>query len=273
MTTAAIEALAGTGITPQQILDLEGLSGADEGCVFLAGSLMEGMGNRFSDIDVFVVGSSEPTGPHAQRLGDQLYSAHAIGERRLDYAFWTDDAMRAVAAKVDALSLANAGERGAVMFRYRVDDPELLLIHRVRAGVPILHADRFERLRAAFDFGKVARYLAEASMHEIDAGLEDLYAMLEVHDADFAIPCARELLNTACDAYLHHLGNTNIRRKWRSRILERARGQGQADEIREAFWALQLADGHALRSSREKYQAYLKSCIQLTHRITNAIIG
>ena len=266
------ERLAHTGVSPSDLLALEGLSEATDAGVFVSGSVIEGMGHRCSDIDVFVVGDARPRGEHIHREGGAVISVHMLGSRRVDFEFWEHAQLEALAKKLDALDLRTVGEPGALVLARRMDEKELSLIHRVRTGVPLVHPARFETIRGAFDFAKAARFLSCVRVRDLDPMLEDLYGMLEVHDPEFAVPRARELLTTACDALLHHLGSTNVRRKWRSRILESLRGTPEVEQVRDKYWALQFAEVGTFRTNRHAYETYLKECIKLTNRITNWIV-
>ncbi|NVJ25144.1 MULTISPECIES: nucleotidyltransferase domain-containing protein [Myxococcus] len=258
------------GVDLDQLLALESLTPAVEAAVFLSGSLVEGMGNAFSDIDVFVVGRGEPTGTSLHKAGDALFSVHMLGKRRVDFEYWSEASVEALAAKLAALDLVEGG-RDNVMMERRMTEDEIVFLHRVRTGVALIHGDRLDKLRSRFDFRRLSWWLMEVKIREVDDALEDLYGMME--QPDVALMRARELLNSTCDAFCHFRGNTNIRRKWRTRILGKL-AEGRDDEARdfeERFWQLQFPDGARLSQHPEELKAYLETCIRVCNQLTDII--
>ncbi|MCK8499855.1 MULTISPECIES: hypothetical protein [Myxococcus] len=260
------------GVDLGQLLALESLTPALEAAVFLSGSLVEGMGNAFSDIDVFIVGGGEPKGTSLHKAGEALFSVHMLGKRRVDFEYWSDAAVERLAAKLASLDLKEGGPDNVMMER-RMTEDEIVFLHRVRTGVALMHDSRLERLRARFDFPRLSRWLQEVKIREVDDALEDLYGMME--QPDVALMRARELLNSTCDAFCHARGSTNIRRKWRTRILGQlaAGGDAEARAFEQRFWELQFPDGARLRAQPEALKAYLETCIRLCNQLTDVIEG
>ncbi|MBZ4399195.1 hypothetical protein [Myxococcus sp. AS-1-15] len=260
------------GVDLGQLLALESLTPALEAAVFLSGSLVEGMGNAFSDIDVFIVGGGEPKGTSLHKAGEALFSVHMLGKRRVDFEYWSDAAVERLAAKLASLDLKEGGPDNVMMER-RMTEDEIVFLHRVRTGVALTHDSRLERLRARFDFPRLSRWLQEVKIREVDDALEDLYGMME--QPDVALMRARELLNSTCDAFCHARGSTNIRRKWRTRILGQlaASGDAEARTFEQRFWELQFPDGARLRAQPEALKAYLETCIRLCNQLTDVIEG
>ncbi|NTX05877.1 MULTISPECIES: hypothetical protein [Myxococcus] len=258
------------GVDLGHLLALESLTPAIEAAVFLSGSLVEGMGNAFSDIDVFVVGGGEPTGTSLHKAGDALFSVHMLGKRRVDFEYWSEASVEVLAAKLAALDLKEGG-RDNVMMERRMTEDEIVFLHRVRTGVALMHDGRLDRLRSRFDFRRLSRWLLEVKIREVDDALEDLYGMME--QPDVALMRARELLNSTCDAFCHYRGSTNIRRKWRTRILGQlvASGDEEARKFEQRFWELQFPDGARLRQRPEDLKAYLETCIRLCNQLTDVI--
>jgi hypothetical protein len=264
---AVIESL---GVDLQKLLALESLTPEVDAAVFLAGSLVEGMGNKYSDIDVFVVGGARPKGESLHHAGDALFSVHMLDTRRVDFEYWTDEAASGLAAKLNGLSLKDGGSDNVMMER-RLTEDEIMFIHRIRTGIPLIHEHRLEKLRARFDFDRLSQYLLEVKMREIDDALEDLYGMME--QPAVGLMRARELLNCACDAYVHHKGGTSIRRKWRTRQLELLGDEPEVRRFSQRFWQLQFPEAHRLLEDASAYRGYVETCIRFCNQTTDAILG
>ncbi|HEY3821981.1 MAG TPA: nucleotidyltransferase domain-containing protein [Polyangiaceae bacterium] len=260
------------GVRAEDLLALEGIGPSIDASVFLSGSLVEGMGNQSSDIDVFVVGEAKPTGENIHVAGDAVFSVHMHGKRRVDFEYWRDGAALALAEKLDALTTTDEGSDNVLMEK-RLTDEEIAFMHRVRTGVPLLHDERFDRLRSRFEFARLSAYLTEVKLREIDDAVEDVCGMMDDGDVDVGLMRARDLLNVVCDAYGHHLGSTNIRRKWRTKVLEAYRSRDHADEVLGRFWELQFPDGSTVRADREAYRAYAERCVRLANKVTDWILG
>jgi hypothetical protein len=259
-------------IDAQELLALEGLSDQTDAAVFLGGSLVEGLGNRSSDVDVFVVGNAEPRGENVHHAAGGLCSVHMLGNRRVDFEYWSEAVVSRIARKLASLTLHDEGPDNVALER-RLDEIEICLLHRIRVGVPLLNEPRLTALRARFDYARLARFLVEVKLREIDDALEDLYGMLDDGDVDVGILRARDLLNVVCEAYCHHRGNTNVRRKWRSKILASLARDPEASEVAEQFWSLQLEAGQPLRSDREAWRKHLESCMRFANQVTDRIIA
>jgi hypothetical protein len=207
--------------------------------VFLAGSLVEGMGNQYSDLDVYVI-----TG--------ELRSSTAIDVGRHHRVFSTDrDIMREGSSpkpvllihtvlpnskiKVDVefrtykdLQLLYA--RISTMFEYacdnlimlskRLESREEFIVHRLLTCTPIINGDAISDLLSGLSRSQYA-YLSYRWFASDFSILLDLLGVWHQGHAQLAADIAREQVIQEMTGYLCLLGVTNIRRKWLLPYLEK----------------------------------------------------
>jgi hypothetical protein len=261
-TEAQLEAVAGAG--RDEVLAQEGFADGDDAVVYVSGSLFEGYGNPWSDVDVFAITDRPPSSPYAKRASTNRTAQHLVGGRRFDWEFWGPDDVRALAARASALRATAREDILGTAFLHI----EKCFIHRLRIGAPLLRRDEFERLRSLFDFDLFAGFQADEAIRWLDSLMEDLCGMLAIEDADVALFTARELVGTAVDAYCHSKGSTDPVRKWRVKQLARvADGSERHAVVAEGFWRLQFPDPVALRSDWERCRSYLEECLRFAERV------
>jgi hypothetical protein len=257
------------GFAPAELLALEGLHDASECAVYCSGSCIDGMGNPWSDIDVFVIGDREPIGPYAKQASTNATSQHYVRNRRIDFEFWRPREVSALADRLRALDVGSGRTIATTAFLWI----EECFIHRLRIGVPLLDYDRFARYRALFDFDKFLAYKVEDTIRMLDAALEDLCGMMEVNDVDVALTTAREVVNGAIDAYCHKFGSSDPTRKWRVKHLARSTQAPCHCEISDEFWRLQFPEAAVLRNDRDAWHTHLEACIRFANRVTALVQG
>jgi hypothetical protein len=247
-----------------ELLALEGFRDGDDAIVYVSGSVVDGFGNAWSDVDVFAVVDRAPVGPHAQQASTNWTSQHLAGGRRYDWEFWRPEDVRALAERVDGLELGTGRHILGTAFLHI----EQCFVHRLRTGLPVLNRDGLDELRARFDFDRFAAFQSEEAIRWLDAHTEDLCGMLDAHDAETALPTARAVVETAVDAYCHHRGSTDPVRKWRVKHVAALGEPALADE----FWRLAFPDA-ALRRDWEACRRHCEASIRFAERLVASIQG
>ena len=247
------------GISFDDLLALEQFPDDGGATVYLSGSLVAGLGNPWSDIDLFAITDREATGPFVRHASTNDTSAHFVNGRRVDYEFWRPAQVRRLAERLSEVRIGSGKEIQGTTFLLI----EECFIHRLRIGVPLLNREQFIAYQALFDFDLFRAYQTEDVIRYTDALHEDVCGMLEGGDTDVALLRARDLVEGAVDAYCHRLGNTDPTRKWRIMFLE-ALGDGSPrhQRIIETFWHLQFPDIAALRADGEACRAHIEECIR-----------
>jgi hypothetical protein len=225
---------------------MESLEDTPRYSVHVAGSLVEGLGNRNSDVDVFVIGEAAPSGESVGQIEGCTTSMHYVDTRRVDYQYWTDAQVDEVVRRLDGDADLAIGE--------------LVFLHRLRTGVAIAGAARLDALRARVPFDRLASCQREVARIDVDNALEDLYGMIDDGDHELALLRSRDLLDAALDAFRFTLGDTNPRGKWRIKIVAGLADQAPELDLVERYWAL-------LPARRDDAVPQLKACIAFANEV------
>ncbi len=204
---------------------------------FASGSLVEGIGNPFSDVDVYVVREELPRSDaldlsgnfrvigkdrsilREDAVGEPVYLIHRLipgSYVKIDIEFRTFAEVTAVVGTIDEL-FAYATHNLVLLTRY-MNYREEDLIHRILGGVPIANEAAFSQLRSAISAERYA-YLCYRWNASDFSVLIDLLGAWRVGEWDRARDLARENLIQQMSAFLHLNGLTNKRRKWLLRYL------------------------------------------------------
>ena len=264
------ELLTKVGITVDELLGLEELTAEPDVAVYVSGSLVDGMGNQTSDVDLYVVGQAEPARGNIQREGDIVLSIHHYGKRRVDFEYWKNESVDALVEKTSRLT-SEYGDADRSVIESRMSPAECEFVHRLRIGLPVKGEDYIQRLKGRFDYERIARYMTDVSIGHIDDALEDLYGMMDDLDIDVGLFRARDLLDFTCDAYCHHLGRIDPKRKWRTKVLGRLPVDERSKRLSSEFWRLQFPNVQPLRNDAAAYRSYIEDCIRLANAIVEWI--
>jgi hypothetical protein len=240
MTTPESIALLGGQVTfPRELLQQCSLSDTRL-CTFLGGSLIEGLGNAASDLDIYAIGEALPQLEDFSRVpihrlltsdrrilrpGDdpkaRVFVAHyALGDSRMkvDVEFQIYSNVLSLAERVRELHAYAAAN--LVLLTRRLTPREEDFITRLLNGRPLSGADAFEDLQNRFDRRKV-QYLAYRWLASDFSIVLDIIGAWSDGDSLRAVDIARENVLRQVQAYLHLKGMLNLKRKWLLRFVDR----------------------------------------------------
>jgi hypothetical protein len=234
-----------------EITKLEALDGASD-LVFASGSLVEKLGNPWSDLDIYVLTDRDPIGPTVAVEGGCTVSIHYIGELRVDYEFWPVEQVQELAQRLASFRPGS----GAIVSLF--SETEEQFIHRLlRCSIPVV--GDLAPVQAMFSVEALQAYQIQIGVKLLDSLHEDLCGMMEGKNWEVALFTARELVAAAMDVYLHIRGNSNPTRKWRASLIQRYAAPDDAFVIR--FYDLQFPSGAELLASPALLVEYCRSCI------------
>ncbi|MBO3747358.1 hypothetical protein J5X84_14875 [Streptosporangiaceae bacterium NEAU-GS5] len=214
---------------------------APGGLVFISGSLVEGIGNVTSDLDVFVV--HDGPGEGGVDMGDYSIEIDYTDDVRVDIEIRSADQLTKVVKVIGDCPPDDSAAAATIAFEH------LKLAHNVRTALPVTGHARLAELQAAFDWEKLARLLAVRFLGEYNASAEDAVGVIQAGDGETALLNSRRALGCAVDACLAANGATNCEPKWRFAKL-RALGD---ERLLETYRAGELDDGRdLLESSRRR---------------------
>jgi hypothetical protein len=199
--------------------------------VFTSGSVTDGFRHALSDLDVFVVYADSTSNERS----DFAWETHTIAfewvaDWRIDVEYWNKNEIFAAAERLNQCPIEdwNACRR--------ISLSDLHIAQRVDRGIPIIAAEQFEELRAAFNFKRVCDVIVSRCLSGYEGVAEDLAGAIESQQSGMALMSAREAMGLAIDAHLATRGETNIKPKWR---FEKLKKWGE-DRLLERYWALEL---------------------------------
>jgi hypothetical protein len=223
---------------------------------WVSGSLVENLGNKGSDVDIFVlVEDLSPTLPATRRDPDHVTLAFVSTDQRYDVEFWSRLAVEALAAKLSSIR----SDDPAVNTNHSLSYWESEFVHRLAVGRQVIHAGTFARTRAIFAFKQFSIYLFENGLRRFDDAFDDTVGML----ADGQLPCAalraREVVGLAIDALLYASGDTNDKAKFRPAKLHRLASMFPAyRRYEEALWRFEAG----VPLTPAKQEAYAQNALR-----------
>jgi hypothetical protein len=239
-------------ISREELLELLAVdgTGARVDCIFLGGSIAEGLGNPRSDVDVYViVDSVAPV-----KAGEAKFKTLMLGDRIVAPTFFSG------AAVADACRRVSAGES--------ISAAEVDLLHRIRTGIPLAREEAFEALRSRVPEKDFARLLVRSGETMLANIFTDVAGTLEAEDLPTCAFNSRALIDCAMDAYLAMRGDTLAREKWRYRKIERT--LGLQDPLARSY--LQLASCVRFEDADATYD-YVGKCLELYQRIETRLVA
>lgn len=234
--------------------DVRRLEALDEesDVAFASGSLVERLGNPWSDLDIYVLSDREPIGPTIVVEGGCTVSIHYVDELRVDYEFWPMEQVQDLAKRLISFRPGS----GAIVSLF--SETEEQFIHRLlRASAPIV--GNLASVQGIFAIETLRVYQIQIGVKRLDSLHEDLCGMLEGESWEVALFMARELVASAMDVYLHIRGNSNPTRKWRASLIQRY--ASPEDPFVMRFYDLQFPKAKELLAFPPLLFEYCRSCI------------
>jgi HEPN domain-containing protein len=205
---------------------------------FAYGSRVEGLSNKYSDLDVCIISS--------RRQG-------AIFVKTQD-----------LEVDVESIPLNQLEEMIAIATNARLPDQfAISWCHRIITGISISDKQQvFERLRERMDMVAIRRNLVALYSGEASGFLEDSLGAFESKDFETALVTARLGVEMAALAYLCSVGIVNPKTRWIYRYLLKVRGS-EGDELVRNFRTLE----RICVNSFEEIKAYVEKAAQFTNEV------
>ena len=248
-----------------------------EDVVILSGTLLEGFGNLYSDLDLYVIGEELPTkGPNqpeflvvredgrVRRINETLVGA---ADLLLDVQFYTFRELDTLGRSLSALY--EEARHSTRTFRRMLHHDDEDLIHKLLTGRLLQgDADRF-RIRETFDPGVFCflKYRNEVGGYQ---EFRDLVGSWSAGDLDTCLYNTRGYLISQVSGMMYLTGSTNPRAKWFLRKLGTL-GAAYAP-LREGVFAWLYSER---RTAAQKCEAIDEACrlIDLTYAHGRELLG
>lgn len=228
--------------------------------VFVAGTLIEGIGNQFSDIDVYVISARRPrvrdirAADHLRvltvdrKIVDERYAAQAAhadeevllvhGETefdgvKIDVEFKTYDEVMALSNKVsDIFSYAKSH---LLLLTIGLSEREKMFLHRLRFCHLIQGHERYRKICAQISYARYNYLLYRWTASDYSIFL-DIVGAASTGEWLRAIELARSNALQQTLAYLNLIGVSNFDPKWLLTYLDVAAAVGYVDAaLKEKF--------------------------------------
>lgn len=228
---------------------------------FVGGSLVEGIGNRYSDIDVHVLtdrlnlSDDISVGQHYRVLspgrsilkegdtGEEVFLIHTLvpgTEIKVDIEYRTYADFDQLIDRLHAIF--DYAVASPMLLTKSIDHREKAFLNRMFNAISLANNDRLDTLRAKVGKDRLLYLLYRWNASDFSK-LIDLVGAYEQGEMDRACDLARERLISEYLAFTHLCGNTNFNRKWLMTYGARHRGSAALfDQMRKLF----LLDGYDL---------------------------
>ena len=173
---------------------------------YISGSLIEGLGNKGSDLDLYVIVQSEAAETRRPVI---LNDTPEGAPFRIDLELWETSRVDRLRARLLALRF---GEERMVG---RIDNVEERFLHRLHLAIPHRDAARLRALQRYLPQALFAQYFLEKNVaicHEVS---EDLWGAVDSRDCWAVLVRSRNLVEHSVDALAASYGRTNPSPKWR----------------------------------------------------------
>jgi hypothetical protein len=215
-----------------------------EAC-YVTGSLVEGLGNGRSDIDVYLVTDRD--------LSDRLLSGKVailpLGSAALDLEVLSRARVETLLERLAQFPSDQARDHRISALAF--SQPELKFLHNLAIGTALVNERAHRGLVSRVDARAIARIHFDYSLAWADTLHTDLLGLLEERDHASARYLLASFAGHVAAMFLAATGNTNPAEKWRVRKLA-ALAQSGADE--------RLPGGRDVASTAAAFESLCVSC-------------
>lgn len=252
-----------TGVSFSEIL--ENLQREEPIAAWVSGSLVEGLGHKSSDIDLYVMVDEFDDQISMSRKGDgYAIKVEIRNSRRVDFEYWPRERIEQLADKLAKAPLFVETENILDYF----PEYEVEFMHRLHTGIPVIGEGAWDRLRNSFDRRRLSQYLIENKQLYLDDAFDDAVGLLREGQLSSAVFRARYAVDYSVDALLFSYGSTNSKEKQRVRLfLKLLQQHPQMIPFYERFWQLitQIPQSEAGRL------LYIEDALRFSEEIMNDV--
>lgn len=202
---------------------------------WVAGSLVENLGNSSSDVDIFVAVHDELREESVTRLDKDHGVLAFISEGiRFDIELWPVSHARALISKTNSIPINDPNRNNLHSLEYWESE----FIHRLLTGIPLDEFENFTQLRNSIAQPTFVRYLFDTAVRRADDAFDDTLGMKRANQLRMACIRATEAVEFSIDCFLHSNNITNDKSKFRLRKLELLGAKlPEALSIAERYWS------------------------------------
>ncbi|MEX3625414.1 nucleotidyltransferase domain-containing protein [Viridibacillus arvi] len=257
-------------IDEKEILNLLNLKGNE--LVFLSGSLIQGIGNRFSDIDIFVVvedfeelKKDETIVYNHDDIKTTFSSILGIG---CDIEYWPLSTVKEIFNQINNLDKSDIDSPTLTQLDIKGYSLNSLtsFVHRFLVGKPIHNANIYDELKASTNLDKFYQFMTRYYINLVDGFYNDATGNLDKGEYETALYLARDILIKTISAYVFSQNVTLDREKWAYLNLKNI-----SKENKEAARILQKVDKVLFYKNLETAEDLKENAEQIIILINNII--
>ncbi|MDF9302027.1 hypothetical protein P5P81_05600 [Tritonibacter mobilis] len=250
------------------------VAGPDD-IVILSGTLVEGIGNAHSDLDVYVIGDDLPT---AESVGERNYLEVVDGKVRayydylptgsfgFDVEYYSKSELTEMLAQVDDLYARSL--KSTKILRQTLVYTVMDALHKVHVGECLCNEHRLRGLVPEDSWRKLSFVLYRNKIGGYPE-FKDIMGAWKSGDFDTALENARTYLLRQAGALCHLTGSTNAKPKWALQMLKRVPSNlaPLSDDILTWLWK-------GFETPEKKREGVLEACglIERIYRESNAYL-
>jgi len=203
---------------------LKALNVTSKDSVFVAGSLIEqqvnpysrGIGNRLSDIDIFVVKDDMQECNGTYNLDYLMVDFMKINNSSYDIEFHDINYLKHI---IDEFNKIDFGKSERVFNLIRLDGDAKLedyisFFHRLNNSICIFNHPLYDTLKKGLDYGKYFRLLVRICVNQVEIAYEDVIGNLEEENYYTALQIARDISFNSMKALIYYCNESMDRDKW-----------------------------------------------------------
>lgn len=228
----------------------------DKRSAILSGSVIEGLSNGDSDVDVLLIGANESFVPRATIQEGSIMDAMGSQAGRLQVEQCSLERLDSIVEKIKHMLDKSRNE--AVL----ISVPDRRIAHRMLTGIPIINVGLADEFRRKLSISELAFYCLMANMDEAEGALRDAVGELDAGrplSASRMLQMSSGFLLMSC---LNSIGETNHNTKWVVRLCERHREKVDPENIELLMSNLFLDRASAVnkRQVQEKIKRTWRVC-------------
>lgn len=239
-------------ITTSELLEV--ISPEEKDIVYLSGSLIEGYGNKYSDLDVFIIKHDISNIDSQFRYEDFKIKLIYKGNSKLDFEY------HEYSKVFNLIDFANSFDPDNLDSLENLSVDRIEFLHRFLVSIPIFNSEDYEIHKNNINKKNLYNALKYHRRRSFNAHLMDCHGMLENNDIDTAVFWSKQTLCDAIDVYLAAKGDTNTSQKWRLKRLERL--DGVNSDLYIKFSELLNFCGR-----NENKRSYIESVLEFSHHL------
>ncbi|WP_163193744.1 hypothetical protein [Clostridium thermarum] len=258
------------------------LSFQDEDIIFLSGSLIEGiinkyskgMGNKLSDIDVFILSND------VNKIQKSTFDYEREGlktqfkkQNGVDFDIEIH-CKKSIVNLIDQLNTYNFDDSirtfNALKLPTDFDFYKFTsFLHRLQNSIVIYNEKEFDSLISRFNRKNYFKLMTRVSVNKIDLYYEDVVGNIENGQLEVAVNIARTILLETMKAYLFHMKSSIDRDKWIPLKLKNLAQYN--DEVAEIYVRFKKLYFEEKLDEDSKLQANAESIIEFSNYVINKI--